>query len=155
MWCLCWSHRRTRRNPELSRSIRAYGGSEHQANYLLATKSDEVQDVPRKPEWASQVVQVSAQTGDGMESLQKALIESANFMTRLEMSSLTTKRQLELATLAKGHITQAITLLGSGTPRDIVLVELESAAKQLTRITGADTNDAMIADMFSRFCIGK
>ncbi len=122
---------------------------------LVTTKSDEAQDVPPKPKWASQVMQVSAQTGDGMESLQKALIGLADVHDTPGDVALTTKRQLELATLAKGHITQAIILLGSGTPRDIVLVELESAAKQLTRITGADTNDAMIADMFSRFCIGK
>jgi tRNA modification GTPase len=122
---------------------------------LVTTKSDQTQDAPSKPEWASQVVQVSAQTGDGMESLQKALIGLADVHDTPGDVVLTTKRQLELATLAKGHTTQVITLLGSGAPRDIVLVELESAAKQLTRITGADTNDAMIADMFSRFCIGK
>jgi tRNA modification GTPase len=72
-----------------------------------------------------------------------------------EATALTTQRQVELARASNDRLNQALKLLGDNAPRDIVLVELETAAKELTRITGVDTNDAMLDDMFSRFCIGK
>ena len=72
-----------------------------------------------------------------------------------EVVALTTQRQIELVRAAVVRLNQALKLLGDNAPRDIVLVELEAAAKELSRITGVDTNDAMLDDMFSRFCIGK
>lgn len=122
---------------------------------LVATKADVATDELPKPSWANEIVQISAKTSKGLDDLREALVRSADIQEVGGDVVLTTQRQLELVVSARDHIKQAIVLLQSGTPRDIVLVELESAAKQLTRITGADTNDAMISDMFSRFCIGK
>jgi tRNA modification GTPase len=40
-------------------------------------------------------------------------------------------------------------------PEEFVLTELSAAAGALQQITGARASDAMLAEIFSRFCIGK
>ncbi len=122
---------------------------------LVHTKSDlgEVKD--STPKWARQVYTISAKTGQGMEEFKIALADHVSVGGSEEAVALTTQRQVELARAAAKRLKEAQKLLAHQAPRDIILVELEAAAKELTRITGADTNDAMIADMFSRFCIGK
>lgn len=122
---------------------------------LVYTKSDLGDATHSLPDWANQTCSISATTGAGMEDLKSLLASRVSVGGNEEVVALTTQRQIELARGAVVRLNQALKLLGSNAPRDIVLVELEAAAKELTRITGVDTNDAMLDDMFSRFCIGK
>ena len=122
---------------------------------IVYTKSDLDSSTSTKPNWARQVCSISAVTGEGMEDFKSLLASRVNVGGSEEVVALTTQRQVELVRAAIVRLKEALKLLGDDAPRDIVLIELEAAAKELTRITGTDTNDAMLDDMFSRFCIGK
>lgn len=121
----------------------------------VMTKSDLGTKVESESTWAKQTISISAETGEGLARLKDSLIKLADIGMGDEGVALTTRRQVELVRAAQDHLGAASKLLAEQAPRDIVLVELELATKELSRITGADTNDAMIGDMFSRFCIGK
>lgn len=122
---------------------------------LVYTKSDLDDSTHTLPEWAHQSCSISASTGEGMEDFRSLLASRVSVGGNEEVVALTTQRQIELVRAAVVRLNQALKLLDTNAPRDIILVELEAAAKELTRITGVDTNDAMLDDMFSRFCIGK
>lgn len=121
---------------------------------LVKTKADQNNSV-QEAEWAHQSVVVSAVTGQGVGQLKQAIYSQADVCIPSEGAALTTQRQFDIVTQSLQHINTAIQALGSGVPRDVVLVELEAAAKALNKITGTDTNEAMLDDMFSHFCIGK
>ncbi len=121
----------------------------------IFTKIDLGEPDHQRVDWAHQICSISATTGVGIEDLKAILAAQVNVANSEEATALTTQRQVELARASKNRLNQALKLLDDNAPRDVVLVELEAAAKELTRITGVDTNDAMLDDMFSRFCIGK
>jgi tRNA modification GTPase len=122
---------------------------------LVYTKSDLDDSTHTMPEWANQACSISASTGEGIEDFRSLLASRVSVGGNEEVVALTTQRQIELVRAAVIRLNQALKLLDTNAPRDIILVELEAAAKELTRITGVDTSDAMLDDMFSRFCIGK
>lgn len=122
---------------------------------VVYTKSDLGSSTNAVPRWARQGCTISATTGEGMEEFKALLASHVSVGGNEEAVALTTQRQIELVRAAVTRLGDAQKLLAQHAPRDIVLVELESAVKELTCITGVDTNDAMLDDMFSRFCIGK
>lgn len=122
---------------------------------LVQTKSDLGLSNNLAPKWARHSCKISATTGEGMEEFKTLLADRVSVGGSEEVVALTTQRQIELVRAAIVRLEEALKLLRNDAPRDIVLIELEAAAKELTRITGTDTNDAMLDDMFSRFCIGK
>ena len=69
--------------------------------------------------------------------------------------SLLTARQH--AELDRGllHIRTAREALADGFPTDLLATDVRLAARALGRVTGEDVDDAVLAEIFSRFCIGK
>ncbi len=121
---------------------------------LVATKADR-DGTPLQADWAKQTLSIAAVTGEGIDELKQTLYTLADIHMPSDGAALTTQRQFELVSSAIQHLNAATQALTDGVPRDVVLVELEAAAKALNEITGTDTNEAMLDDMFSRFCIGK
>ncbi len=126
-----------------------------QKTICVFTKADLGPPDIQSVDWAHQSCSISATTGAGIAELKSLLTQYVPVESSDQTAVLTTQRQVELVRGAKHRLDQALTLVEDNEPRDIVLVELEAAAKELTRISGTDSNDAMLDDMFSRFCIGK
>ena len=101
-------------------------------------------------------IPVSAMTGEGLESLRAAIlrpfsdgeIDSAGLL-------ITNARHYDLLERAAAAISDSETLLQDRTSEELVLVGLHNALRYLGQITGETTNDDILAQIFSTFCIGK
>ncbi len=102
-------------------------------------------------------IAVSALTGRGLDALEAALSDAAlGGAGGVPESALVTharhKQALQAAAL---QINQARQSLVGGLPADFATIDLRGALHSLGTITGETAAEDVIAEIFSRFCIGK
>ncbi|MBQ3755469.1 MAG: tRNA uridine-5-carboxymethylaminomethyl(34) synthesis GTPase MnmE [Clostridia bacterium] len=96
---------------------------------------------------------VSAKTGEGVESIAKA-IASLFKENKVEGGELiTSKRHVSALYQAKRALESAFEQKDS--TLDIVLIDLTEAYNALGEITGKTATETVIDSIFSRFCVGK
>ncbi|MBE6835666.1 MAG: tRNA uridine-5-carboxymethylaminomethyl(34) synthesis GTPase MnmE [Ruminococcaceae bacterium] len=104
----------------------------------------------------SQVVEISAKNPDDRQKLCSVIektLETADFDP--SVASLINARQRSCCESALNDIKQAITDLENGVTLDAVNVTVDSAIDELLVLTGEKASDAVINEIFSRFCVGK
>lgn len=101
-------------------------------------------------------VNLCALHGQGIENLEKAA-EKLLCTNDLDTSAamLTTERQRKSAAQAKASIEEAIVCLETGITMDAVNVLIDDAIDSLLELTGQKVCDAVVNEVFSRFCVGK
>lgn len=104
----------------------------------------------------SQVIGVSAKTGEGLSELQKAFVEPFKLQD-VESSGflISDARHNDLLLRAKSEIENSLDLLDQKMSEEIVLIGLHNALRFLGQITGETTTEDMLKRIFSTFCIGK
>ncbi len=104
----------------------------------------------------SQVIEVSAKTGEGLSELQKAFVEPFKFHD-VESSGflVSDARHNDLLLRAKSEIENSLVLLDQKMSEEIILIGLHNALRFLGQITGETTTEDMLTRIFSTFCIGK
>ena len=101
-------------------------------------------------------VRVSALTGAGLPELESTLLG-----TVLEGevvagdASLTSDRHRQAVERALEAARLANEALASGTPLDMVALDLKATADALGEVTGETVHDEVLATIFSTFCVGK
>jgi tRNA modification GTPase len=112
--------------------------------------------LPDAPPSALRSYPVSAKNGTGLDQLAQALAQAvkADRAAAPEVL-LTNARHLD----ALAHVGQALAQvslgLSDGIPSDLVAVDLRDALHHLGTITGEVTDDEVLGNIFSRFCVGK
>lgn len=104
------------------------------------------------------IIRVSAKTGDGLEALQKTVIELATGRSALEASAqsmITNLRHQQLLSECQRKLRSALENVGSSQPHEVLLLDLYGALRALDTITGATSVEDILGNIFSRFCIGK
>ena len=101
-------------------------------------------------------IPVSAQTGFGLDKLER---EIANMLrgglsTDVRPSLLNARQHAELDR-ALLHVRAAFEALEAGFPTDVLASDVRVAARALGNVTGEDIDEAVLTEIFSRFCIGK
>jgi tRNA modification GTPase len=95
---------------------------------------------------------VSATTGQGLDTLRKAILQAAGWEATGESVFLARERHLRALEEARRHLDQA----GSELPRwELFAEELRLAQRALGAITGEFAADDLLGEIFRRFCIGK
>ena len=108
------------------------------------------------PNSKSQIVKVSAKTGEGLENLQNAIIEPFNPIEIEKDGFLVSDaRHYDLLLRTKIEIENSLTLFENKVSEEIVLIGLHNAMRYLGEITGETTTEDMLTRIFSTFCIGK
>ncbi|HMS42125.1 MAG TPA: tRNA uridine-5-carboxymethylaminomethyl(34) synthesis GTPase MnmE [Pyrinomonadaceae bacterium] len=104
----------------------------------------------------SQIVEISAKTGEGLTELQKAIIEPFH-PQEIEQSGflISDARHNDLLLRAKTEIETSLNLLDQKLSEEIVLIGLHNSIRFLGQITGETTTEDMLTRIFSTFCIGK
>jgi tRNA modification GTPase len=102
------------------------------------------------------IIPTSALTGEGIESLRKALLQLArgNTYTSGE-ATLTNLRQRDAVAAAITALHRAQTATANTTPHEMLLLDLYEALNALDELTGQTTPDDVLNLIFSTFCIGK
>jgi tRNA modification GTPase len=102
-------------------------------------------------------VSISALTGDGLDSLEDAIVETV-FSGQASPSStpvVTSTRHKQALEQALDHVDAARTASRAGLFADLVSIDLVAAVNALGEITGQTASDDLIESIFSNFCIGK
>ena len=104
----------------------------------------------------SDIVEVSAKTGEGLDDLKKAIVEPFSAQDVSSSGFLVTDaRHHDLLNRARAEIEQSLTQLDEKMSEEIVLIGLHNALRYLGEITGETTTEDMLTRIFSTFCIGK
>ena len=101
-------------------------------------------------------VLVSARTGEGMTDLEAAIANAlrGDLGSVVQPSLLNARQHAELDR-ALLHLRAAFEALEAGFPTDVLATDVRVAARALANVTGEDIDEALLVEIFSRFCIGK
>lgn len=98
-------------------------------------------------------VRVSAKTGAGLDALRAAILEAAGWQSLGgEPVFLARERHLRALDQASAHLQAAGVRLSQW---ELFAEELRLAQNSLAEITGEVSAEALLGEIFSRFCIGK
>ena len=105
---------------------------------------------------ATEILRLSARTGQGIEAFRRKLLDIAGFQPGQEGVFIARERHLQALSEALTHLQNARQHVSLGDQAlDLFAEELRLAHQALGRITGAVTADDLLGVIFSRFCIGK
>lgn len=125
-------------------------------NHLIAVNKSDLKQSPIKFNADENFIHLSAKTGEGLNDLQKAIIEPFHPQA-IESTGflISDARHYDLLLRAKTEIQNSIVLLEQKMSEEIVLIGLHNAIRFLGQITGETTTEDMLTRIFSTFCIGK
>ena len=128
---------------------------DHPRPILIAAQADRWRgDAAAEAEAAHCDLVLSAETGEGMDSLHQYIVDMARTMLPREGEAALRQRQRAALAEAKDWL---MVEAGSREMGDLILVaeRLRLAAAELDRITGRAGVEEMLDALFGRFCIGK
>lgn len=103
-----------------------------------------------------QAINVSARTGEGLDDLRAAMLESLNSAGIEDQGLLITNaRHYDLLCRSKQEVELAHAAFRDRHSEELVLVPLHNALKYLGQITGETTTEDILSEIFATFCIGK
>jgi tRNA modification GTPase len=100
---------------------------------------------------------VSAKTGAGIESLREAILDQLGPRGQFELQGgfITSLRQEHLLKESLEMLKKARIAAETGLPDELLLLDLYGALAPIDAITGVTTADDIIANIFTKFCVGK
>lgn len=103
-----------------------------------------------------EIVYCSAKSGDGVEDLRKEILKKIGLFEIDEKSVyIANERQLACVKKAYSSVNSAIEDIEGGQTLDAVGVLIEEAIDSLLTLTGENASEAVVAEVFSKFCVGK
>ncbi len=114
-------------------------------------------DLPRKARIDEPHVNVSAETGEGLEELRRQIYEHAlpAGAGAQESGFVTSIRHEKLLRDSEAFLKKAQQAVRGQTPHEMLLLDLYGALEPVDAITGTTTVDDILRNIFSTFCIGK
>lgn len=103
-------------------------------------------------------IAVSVRTGEGLRELKRALRDLAFrgvVERRDQVPVVTTGRQAELLTEARGQLVDFADALARGVPPEAASAHLRSAESALEDVTGVVASEDVLDRVFRDFCVGK
>ena len=101
------------------------------------------------------VLYLSAKTGDGIALLKQYLCDSVGYHPQDEGVFIARRRHLDALQRARLAIAAGYDCLAGGGAGELLAEELRQAQHALGQITGTFTNEDLLDQIFSSFCIGK
>jgi len=102
-------------------------------------------------------VRISALTGEGLEGLEKTIVETV-FSGRVLASDallVSNPRHKDALRRALDHLMAAQEAHGQGMPADFIAIDLTATISALGEITGETVAEDLLEAIFSNFCVGK
>lgn len=100
-------------------------------------------------------VRISAKFGQGLDALKAEILHILGVSDQEEGLFIARRRHLDALGQALNFLQQALTLGADMARIELVAEELFHAQQALNSITGVYTNEDLLGDIFSSFCIGK
>ncbi len=120
-------------------------------------------DLPQKlfqrsmsTEYGLDAIEISAKTGYGMKGLERELVKMALGGHEAPMDSIIGKtRHKNALEKAERYLAAAGLSIRKNYTADLIAVDLRAALSAIGEVTGEVTNEEILQDIFSKFCIGK
>lgn len=100
------------------------------------------------------LIRISAQKKEGLEELKKAITQRV-FNEKKTDTVITNLRHYEHLVKTQQALNDALNGLETGITGDFLAQDIRVALHHLGEITGTIVNDDLLANIFSKFCIGK
>jgi tRNA modification GTPase len=101
------------------------------------------------------VITLSAKTGAGIKELKEHLKTIMGYQGSTEGGFMARRRHLIALDNAQQHLNTGLEQLEAYMAGEILAEELRLTQQELNEITGEFTNDDLLSEIFSSFCIGK
>jgi len=102
------------------------------------------------------VIEISAVDGTGLADLETALVTAlAGGAPGEARPALISARQRAAVDRALRHIRDAQGARAAGIPQDLLATSVRAALHAVGEVTGEQVDEAVLTEIFSRFCIGK
>jgi tRNA modification GTPase len=125
-------------------------------NHIIAVNKNDLEQLSHDHHAYSNILSISAKTGDGLEKLKKSMVEPFALQDFENAGFLVSDaRHHDLLLRATQEIEYSINLLDQKTSEEIVLIGLHNSLGYLGQITGETSTEDMLTRIFSTFCIGK
>ena len=120
-------------------------------NYDKKIERDKLEEL-NKP-----IIDISALNKDGINELYEEITKlfKLNEININNEVIITNIRHLDLIRRAKENVENAINTINSNMPIDIISINIKDIIDCLNSITGENTSEDIINDIFSKFCLGK
>lgn len=103
-----------------------------------------------------QIVYISARQKTGIEELKEKVLEAVNLDTfRTGNTVVTTARHYESLSKTHAALQDVINGIEGEITNDFLALDIRNSLYHLGEITGEITTDDLLANIFSKFCIGK
>ena len=123
---------------------------------VIINKNDLPQKLDKSYFNSNNILEVEAKTGLGVEKLREAVYDIFKLNSHIGASEVyANERQKQCCDTALLWVGNAIDALSSGESLDAVTVCIDEAAEALLELSGERVTDAVVEDVFSRFCVGK
>lgn len=124
---------------------------------LVANKIDQLVETPKhfKDMVAFECLFVSAKRKENISMISDSLVRAISADTETEGVIVSNARHHQALQGVLGAIESIDQGFESGIPSDLIAVDIRTALYHLGEITGEITNDELLGNIFSRFCIGK
>jgi tRNA modification GTPase len=102
-------------------------------------------------------VPISARTGEGLEQLEAAIIETvlSGQISASEAPLVTSPRHRQALNQALDHVDGARAGYDAGQLTDMLAIDVTAAVNALGEITGQTASEDLLETIFGSFCIGK
>ncbi|SDM42050.1 tRNA modification GTPase [Catalinimonas alkaloidigena] len=123
----------------------------------IANKVDQLSAVQRSAfQSIADLLFLSAATGEGLEALQQRLLATVDLQEfRTGNTTVTNLRHYESLLKTREALDQVLASLDAGVTGDFLAMDIRQSLHHLGEITGEITTDDLLANIFSKFCIGK
>ncbi len=103
----------------------------------------------------SRIVEMSAKEKTGIPELTEKIKEMffAGEVLSFSQPLITNLRQKEALAGAREALQRVLD--AEGMPQDLLVIDIREAAEAIGRVTGKSTQEEVITEIFSRFCLGK
>lgn len=128
-------------------------------DFILDFEEDKIIRVRNKIDLAEQKenfdgLQISAKNNIGIDALKNAIVAKAKLKKQAD-TMLTNLRHYEHLIKAREALTEVLNGLDIGITGDFLAQDIRLSLHHLGEITGAISSDDLLANIFSKFCIGK
>lgn len=125
----------------------------------LLNKTDLASDasLPALPSGFAAVLPISARTGNGFDRLAEAVdaLFIDGSISLGEDAIVTGARQYAAVKNALSRLDEALTDLSDGISLDLCCIAVETALSALGEVDGREIGEEIVAEIFSKFCVGK
>jgi tRNA modification GTPase len=124
---------------------------------LIANKVDQLPEGAVLPSYDLKytTVPISAKQKSGLDALRQALSSSVNALNSESDTIVVNARHYSAFSKALEDIKKVEQGLAAQIPGDLLAMDIRSAIRNLSSITGEITTDDLLGNIFANFCIGK